>query len=156
MAIFLSIYTNKIDDKNRASVPAQFRNIIESKGENIIYAYPSLINQCLEVCTLERVNYLSAHIETFDLFSEEREALSTAILSGCEAMQIDAKGRVCLSERLVRFAELDNDIAFVGKGHTFEIWNKNRFEAYFANAREIAKNKTLFQKRGELAGGNPT
>ena len=150
MTIFLSIYNNKIDDKNRTSVPAPFRAIIESLGESIVYAYPSLVKQCLEVCTFKGINELSEHIKTFDLFSEEREALSTAILSGCEAMQIDAKGRICLSERLIEFAEIKSDIAFVGKGQTFEIWNKKHFEVYFNSAREIAKNHNLFQKRDKL------
>ena len=142
--IFLSIYENKIDDKNRVSVPAQFRTIIESRGGNTIYTYPSLKNQCLEVCTTERISELEQYIENFDIFSEERDILLTSILSACEPMQIDAKGRIYISERLLSFAQIEKEVFFVGKGKVFEIWNKKNFDNYFANARSIANTNSLF------------
>lgn len=142
--IFLSIYDTKIDEKKRVSVPANFRSIIEGQGDNIIYAYPSLTNECLEVCTLERINELEKHIETFDIFSEERDVLSTSILGACEPLQIDAKGRIYISERLLNFAQIDKSIVFMGKGKVFEIWNKEKFDNYFNNARNVARANSLF------------
>ena len=142
--IFLSIYENKIDDKKRVSVPAQFRSIIEGKGDSIIYAYPSLKNQCLEVCTPQRINELESHIESFDIFSEERDILATSILGACEPMQIDAKGRISISDRLLDFAQIDKEVVFVGKGKIFEIWNKQDFNNYFNYARSNVRNSSLF------------
>lgn len=142
--IFLSIYENKIDDKKRVSVPVQFRTIIESKGDNTVYAYPSLKNQCLEVCTTERISELEQYIEDFNIFSEERDILLTSIFSACEPMQIDAKGRIYISERLLNFAQIKKEMVFVGKGKVFEIWNKENFSNYFTKARNIANNNSLF------------
>ena len=145
--IFLSIYENKIDDKNRVSVPAQFRTIIEGKGGNTVYVYPSLKNQCLEVCTTERISELEQYIEGFEIFSEERDILLTSVLGACEPMQIDAKGRIYISERLLNFAEITKEMVFVGKGKVFEIWNKENFDNYFASARNIAKQNSLFANK---------
>lgn len=144
--IFLSTYSSKVDDKKRASVPSSFRSVVEAKGGNMIYAYASFVNQCLEVCTAERIRYLEQYIDGLDIFSEERDVIATAVLGGCEPLQIDAKGRVSLSETLLKFAEIDKELIFVGKGKVFEIWNKDKFNIYYQHAREAAKQKTALLK----------
>ena len=138
-AIFLSTYEGKIDDKNRVSIPASFRNILEHKASRDIYAYSSFINECIEVCTFERIDKLQTFLENMELFSSKRDAIATAVLADCEPMQMDSKGRVSLPERLVSFAQFDKKVFFVGKGATFEIWDQEKFTTYYKKAREIAK-----------------
>jgi|APCry1669189034_1035192.scaffolds.fasta_scaffold05115_2 MraZ protein len=137
--IFLSTYEGKIDDKNRVSIPASFRNILEYKASREIYAYSSFINECIEVCTFERINKLQNFLEGMELFSDKRDAIATAVLADCVPMQLDSKGRVSLPERLVNFAKFNKKVFFVGKGLTFEIWDKDKFNAYYKKARQIAK-----------------
>lgn len=144
--LFLSSYTSRIDDKGRVSVPASFRSTIESKGENLVYAYASFVNECIEVCTSDRIEYLEKMINDLELFSTDKDVMATAILSGCEPLQIDAKGRINLSERLLKSVGVDKDLMFVGKGKTFEIWNKIRFAEYYQKAREIARSKSIILK----------
>ncbi len=36
---------------------------------------------------------------------------------------------------------IKNNVVFVGKGSTFEIWEANKFNDYSLKAREIAKEK---------------
>ena len=105
--IFLSTYEGKIDDKNRISIPASFRNILEYKASREIYAYSSFINECIEVCTFERINKLQNFLEGMELFSDKRDAIATAVLADCVPMQLDSKGRVSLPERLVNFAKFN-------------------------------------------------
>ena len=137
--IFLSTYEGRIDDKNRISIPASFRGILEYKAAREIYAYSSFINQCIEVCTFERISKLQTFLESMELFSTKRDAIATAVLADCEPMQIDSKGRVSLPERLVSFAKFNKKVFFVGKGATFEIWDKTTFSTYYKKARETAK-----------------
>jgi MraZ protein len=137
--IFLSTYEGKIDDKNRISIPASFRNILECKASREIYAYSSFINECIEVCTFERIDKLQSFLENMELFSDKRDAIATAVLADCVPMQLDSKGRVSLPERLVNFAKFSKKVFFVGKGLTFEIWDKDKFNIYYKKARQIAK-----------------
>ncbi|MFQ3307265.1 MAG: MraZ protein [Candidatus Midichloriaceae bacterium] len=141
--IFLSTYEGKIDEKNRVSIPSNFRGIIDQKISKEIYAYSSFINNCIEVCTFERIDKLQDFLENMDFFSSKKDAIATAVLSDCEPMQLDSKGRVCLPERLIKYAQLDKKVLFVGKGNTFEIWNKVDFEKYFNEAKKIAKENSF-------------
>ncbi|AIF81379.1 cell division protein MraZ [endosymbiont of Acanthamoeba sp. UWC8] len=150
MGIFISTYINKLDDKNRLSVPAPFRSIIEAEGSMTIYGYCSFINNAIEVCTEKRMRELQGYIEDLDIFSLERDALETAILGGAELLNIDSKGRIVLPERLIKFGNIKNEAAFVGKGKTFEIWSIEEFPEHSKKSRDyaISKKITLKQKRG--------
>ena len=65
-----SRYANTIDKKGRVSIPAQYRNILGASVQNIVI-YPSLKNQCIEACSVDRINNLMQLID--DL--QEKEIL---------------------------------------------------------------------------------
>ncbi|WPX97065.1 Protein MraZ [Candidatus Bandiella woodruffii] len=147
--MFLSTYEGKIDDKNRISIPASFRNVLDYKATKEIYAYSSFINECIEVCTFERISKLQNFLDGMDIFSGKRDAIATAVLADCEPMQPDSKGRVSLPERLVNLVGVNKKLLFVGKGVTFEIWDKEKFNSYYQKARAMAKETSLLQKRAD-------
>jgi MraZ protein len=76
-----------------------------------------------------------------DPYSEEREAFATAILSGSVQLAFDSEGRITIPEELLTGANLTQQICFVGKGETFELWEPATFELYLAKSRELAKSK---------------
>lgn len=138
MSLFLSTYKNKIDKKLRVSVPSQFRSVVSSSSFQGIIVYKSIINNCLEGCTIERLNKITEMIDNLDPFSEEKDAFATAILGGSFQLSFDSEGRVVIPNELVSEINLNETAVFVGKGHTFEIWNQSEFEKRTSSAREIA------------------
>lgn len=62
-------------------------------------------------------------------------------------MQIDARGRISISDRLLDFAQVDKEIVFIGKGKVFEIWNKQDFNNYFNYAKSNIRNSNLFTNK---------
>ncbi len=151
--LFLSTYINKVDKKGRVSVPASFRNSLNSQIFQGIIAYPSFVNECVEACGYERIELISNKIDSLDPYSQERDAFATAILGASLQLSFDSEGRVVLPEMLLQTAGIVESAVFVGKGQTFEIWNEERFKVHASRAREIAlQNRlTLSMKNG---GGN--
>ena len=145
--IFLSSCGVKIDEKKRFMIPSSFRKILEMKGAKEIYAFSSFINSCVEVCTVERINKFYEFLENMEMFSPQRDAIATAVLADCESIQIDSRGRIMLPDRLMEFANLKEEALFVGKGLTFEIWNRDNFDNYYKKAKEIAKNSSFMRGR---------
>lgn len=141
MALFLSTFTNKIDAKNRVSVPAQFRSSLNNQDFSGIVVYESFINNCIEGCDIERIKRLSDSIDGLDPFSEERDAFAATILGGAMQLSIDRDGRVILPENLVEKTGIKDQALFVGKGPTFEIWNPTKFQEYLVTAKKSAKEK---------------
>lgn len=145
MALFLSTFTKKIDKKGRVSVPAQFRSALNTESFGGIIVYPSFVNSCVEACGMSRIEKLSDGIDSLDPFSEERDAFATAVLGGSTQLQFDSEGRVSLPLDLLEESGIEEEVVFIGKGQTFEIWEPKAFEVYAKKAREeaLAKRASL-------------
>ncbi len=141
MALFLSTFINKIDNKGRVSIPAQFRAFLNVEGINSVVLYESFINNCIEGCNLLRIKKLCQSIDNLDPFSEERDAFATSILGGSVQVSIDSDGRIIIPQTLLQKAAIKENAVFVGKGSTFEIWEVESFNQYLQKSKEIAKEK---------------
>jgi MraZ protein len=146
MNIFLSKYVNNIDKKGRVSVPVNFRQALAGEVFNGLIAYPSFRKQCIEVCSLKRLEELSQMIQTLDPYSDERDAFETMILAEAVQLPFDGEGRVVLPKSLIDHAGISDQVCFVGKGLIFEIWQPKNFEGHLSSAREIAQNNRLTLK----------
>ena len=143
--MFLSSYENKIDKKGRVSVPASFRSFLTTQGYNGFVSYPSFSNPALECCTQERIEKLSNSIDSLNPFEEKRDFFATSILSESENLQFDTEGRVSLTDKLLRHANIKNNVLFVGLGKTFQIWEPKNFEKF-----KIVARKKAYQNRSNL------
>ena len=143
--MFLSTYENKIDKKGRVSVPANFRSHLNTIGYNGFIAYPSFNHSALEACSQDRIEKLSNTIDTLNPFEEKRDYFATSILSESENLQFDTEGRVSLSNKLLKHANIKSNILFVGLGKTFQIWEPKNFEKFksFARKKALQSRSTL-------------
>lgn len=142
--LFLSTYTNKIDSKGRVSIPSSFRAVLARDAGVVVYE--SIRSNCIEGCTVERFHHLSNSIDNLDPYSDERDAFATIILGGSIKLSLDGDGRVILPDALVRFANLQTEACFVGKGQVFEIWNSAQYKEHYLKAKDLAaKNRGLLK-----------
>ena len=147
--MFLSSYENKIDKKGRVSVPATFRSHLNSMGYNSFISYPSFNHAALEACSQDRIERLSATIDSLNPFEEKRDFFATSVLSESENLQFDTEGRVSISGKLLQHAKIKNNVLFVGLGKTFQIWEPNNFKKFKIFAR-----KKAYQNRSNLKWEN--
>lgn len=151
MNIFLSKYINKIDKKGRVSIPASYRLALAKERFNGIIVYPSFKNNCIEACSMSRLEELGRIIQNLDPYSDERDAFETIVLGEALQLQFDNEGRVILPAYLTEQAGVSAQACFVGKGLVFEIWNPANFEQYLKSARKIAQGNRLVLKNNDLS-----
>ena len=147
--MFLSSYENKLDKKGRVSVPATFRSHLNSMGYNGFISYPSFNHSALEACSQDRIEKLSNTIDSLNPFEEKRDYFATSILSESVNLQFDTEARVSLTEKLLKHANINNNVLFVGLGKTFQIWEPKIFEKFKVVAR-----KKAYQNRSNLKWEN--
>jgi len=143
MALFLSTFINKIDKKGRVSVPASFRTSLSSNPPSSqsssfpgIVVFRSLKHPALEGCSVDRMQQLSNSIDRLDLFSDAQDDLVSAIFADSHLLSLDSEGRVSIPEEFLKFANLTDQVAFVGRGATFQLWSPETFREMQDNARE--------------------
>ena len=147
--MFLSTYENKLDKKGRVSVPASFRSYLSNLGYNGVICYPSFNNSSIEACSQDRIEKISNTIDSINPFEEKRDYFATSILSESVNLQFDTEGRVSITDKLLKHANIKSNILFVGLGKTFQIWEPKMFEKFKLLAR-----KKAYQNRSNLKWEN--
>ena len=143
MKLFISQYTNKIDNKGRVSVPADYRISLKTQFFNGIIAFRSFKFKTIEALDYERMQKIADSIDDLDFFSQNKNDLSTAILSDSYKLPFDSEGRINLPQDLLSFAGISRYATFVGRGSTFQIWDPAIFKNYLHKTRKSIKSKNL-------------
>ena len=137
--LFLDTITNKVDSKGRVSLPADYRTIVKELSTEIV-CYRSLTSPCIEGCTEDLLEKLATDIEnSTDFFSETQDDLTNLIFGDAKRFTFDSTGRIMLTEKLLKHAEITDVAVFVGKGRKFQIWSEKNWEKEEKRIREKIK-----------------
>ena len=123
MDLFVSTFNNKIDKKGRVSLPSIFRFALPKDYKNEIILTKSLRNKAIEGLSVLRVKEIAARINNLDFFSDEHDDFTTSIFSEMLPTHLDKEGRFLLPEKLKDFANIKDEVAFIGQGYFFQITN---------------------------------
>ena len=140
--LFMDTIINKVDAKGRVSLPADYRTIVKESSSEIV-CYRSLTSPCIEGCLEDLLDKLAMEIEnSTDFFSQTQDNLTNLIFGDARRFSFDSTGRIGLSEKLLKYAEITDTAVFVGKGRKFQIWNPDNWEREEARIRaEVLKNR---------------
>jgi len=149
---FVSNTTLRLDSKGRVSIPASFRTVLGRDGFDGLYCYPALDRPAIDAGGNALMSEIEALIARYLPFSEAREQFALALYGTSETLKIDGEGRVVLSDSLKRHAGITDQVAFVGLGHKFQIWEPGRFQSELAEATQKVR-----ELKGQLGGqlGSP-
>src|SRR3977135_2546709 len=150
---FVSHYALRLAANGRGSLSAPFRAGPARAGFEGLYCYPTLDRPALDAGGNALLKEIETLIAGFSPYSEEREQLSAALYGTSEVLKIDGEGRAILTEPLKTHAGIKDEIAFVGLGHQFQIWEAGGFRAELAEATEkVRALKKQLGSRGAAEG----
>ena len=75
--------------------------------------------------SVTRVNEIAKRINNLDFFSEEHEDFTTSIFSEMIPTNLDKEGRFLIPEKFKKFADIKDEVSFIGQGYYFQIVNPN-------------------------------
>jgi len=147
--VFLSTYVNKVDRKGRVSVPATFRSTLATQGQpNLVLAFPSMRLLAIECAGSDRMQEMRERLDTLEQSPEEHENLAQ-LFADAYPQTIDGEGRVILPEGLKEYAKITADVAFVGQGAMFQLWDPALYAEHRAAVRDRARRQgTTLPPRG--------
>ncbi len=146
MAAFMGTHLNRLDAKGRVSVPAPFRTALRAGSEDgaaSLVLRPSHTHPCIEAWPTAVFQELETPLDRLDLFSEAHDDLAASLYADAWPVEADREGRIVLPESLVEHAGLIDQVAFLGLGRTFQIWEPAAAERRRAEARERAREHRL-------------
>lgn len=149
MQRFLSSAINKIDAKGRVSVPAHFRSIIQSRGYSELYALRSLDTPALDVGGPDLLDQFEARIAQEDPFLQTADDLSFFYHGDGAFLRFDSEGRILVTDFMRDQTGITTDVAFVGRGKWFQIWEPLQLAAHAAAVRA-----RLIERKQQAANGH--
>lgn len=124
---FIGTIEAKTDAKGRVFLPASFRKMIQSSGEEQLVLRKDVFQECLvlypESVWNEQMDALRSRLNRWN---PQHQQVFRQFVSDAEVVTLDSNGRFLLPKRFVRALALDQDVRFVGMGDTIEVWNNRQ------------------------------
>jgi MraZ protein len=118
--VFLGEYEHTLDDKNRLTLPARFRDAFR---EGCVVTRE--MDGCLSVYTPDAwERFIALRLEGLDPFTREARQMRRFVFSGAAEAEPDKQGRVMLPLALVQHAKLSREVVVAGVHDHVEIWDR--------------------------------
>ncbi|WP_274628334.1 division/cell wall cluster transcriptional repressor MraZ [Arvimicrobium flavum] len=144
---FLSSAVNRIDAKGRVSVPSGFRAVVQKRGYSDLYAIRQLDLPALDVGGPDLLDSFEQRIAQEDPLLQASDDLAYFYYGDGAFLKLDQDGRITVTDFIREHTGITTDVAFVGKGKVFQMWEPERFRAYGAEVRA-----RLLKRRQDAAG----
>jgi MraZ protein len=145
MGVFTGTQTNKVDKKGRVSVPKTFRALFEGESFQGVYVFPSFRQSALEACAESFMERIVDSLEDLPMFSDEQDDLSI-IVESAQRLSFDTEGRIIIPEEFLGDVGIKDEITFVGRGRTFQMWAPKKYTDTRKPAFERARTRGLTLK----------
>ncbi|MGX8013160.1 division/cell wall cluster transcriptional repressor MraZ [Mesorhizobium sp. ORM8.1] len=132
---FLSNAVNRIDAKGRVSVPAHFRAVVQKRGYSELFALRCLDLSAMDVGGLDLLDRYERRIALEDPFLQTADDMSFFCHGDGTFLKLDQDGRITMTDFIREHTGISNEVAFVGRGNFFQVWEPGRLAAYGAQAR---------------------
>ena len=144
---FRGVFHHSLDEKGRVSFPSEFRQILQTSGEDsvVITNFLSDGARCLEGYSLSSWKRFEKKLRERSRFDPQVRKLENFYLSRSQVIQLDGSGRVNIPSHLRTYAGLERDVVFSSSVHGFRIWDKRVWDLVFQEAEAaLLENPALF------------
>jgi len=136
--MLLGNFQAKINYKGRTAVPAKYRPEL---GKKIIVG--QWYENCLVIVSQKQWQELLKQIEQKPFITTPSRETDRFLVGGAFEIELDNQGRFVIPPSLRQYAELKEEVVFVGLINRVEIWSKTRWEKHQKyldeHAEEIAE-----------------
>ncbi len=132
---FLSSAVNRVDAKGRVSVPAPFRAVVLKRGFSELYALRALDMPAMDVGGTDLLDRYESRIAQEDPFLQTADDMSFFCHGDGMFLKPDQDGRISLSDAIRQHTGIADEVAFVGRGLFFQMWEPGRLARYQEEVR---------------------
>ena len=133
--MLLGEYEHTLDDKNRLTLPAKFR---QAFGEGVVVTRG--LDGCLFAYRREDwARLVESRLATLDPLSPEGRRLERFFYSGASETELDKQGRVMVPRELIEHAKLGREVVVAGVNDRLEIWDRAAWRRELAEVEGSAE-----------------
>jgi MraZ protein len=130
--VFYGEFRHTLDEKNRLSVPAKLRALLQGAADDCFYITRGLDRYVL-ICTKQVWQDMERTFCHHPITDPLARRFRRVFYSGAQATTFDKQGRIVLPQNLIEYAGLKRDVVLAGTSDGIEVWDA---EAWDAQLRE--------------------
>ena len=135
---FLGNIEAKADAKGRAFLPATFRKVLQTGGEERLVLRKDVFQTCLVLYPESVWNeQMDSMRQRLNRWNKTQQQVFRQFVSDVELVSLDGNGRFLIPKRFQRMAYIEQEIRFIGMGDTIEIWSNNEAEQQKMSAEDF-------------------
>jgi MraZ protein len=133
--MLLGEYEHTVDEKNRLTLPARFREsfaggIVLTRGmDGCLYVYPRP--------DWERL--VEGRLEQLDPFSREGRLMQRFFFAGASESELDRQGRLIVPAHLIKQAGLRREVVVAGVRDHLELWDRDAWREHLKEVEGSAE-----------------
>ena len=132
--MFTGSSEHALDAKGRVAIPARFRDQLAAQGDDRLVVTPA--GKCLAVYPYEVWLGMADKVGALSAVEERVQDFRRLFFSSSHHCSFDKQGRVLVPQKLREYAGLDGSVVVLGVQNKFELWSKDRWEAWNEGIQE--------------------
>ena len=136
---FLGNIEAKVDAKGRVFLPATFRKVLQTEGEETLVMRKDVHQRCLVLYPERSWNRkMDALLERVNEWDDEGQQVLRQYVSEAEVLTLDGTGRLLIPKRYLQMADIVQSVRFIGMNDVIEIWAQEKTQTPFLSQEEFA------------------
>jgi MraZ protein len=124
-------YQRTLDDKQRLAIPKPVRDELTPDHSRILYLAPET-ERSLSLFSADVFHRRAQRLEQDSTIQGRARNFLRLYYSQAEQVDLDGQGRVRVPERLMKFADLKQDVVLLGVNDHVEIWDAGQWETFLS------------------------
>jgi len=121
--VFRGVNTVNLDSKGRLAIPTRYRDQLASLCEGQMVVTVDR-DGCLLLYPLPEWEEIERKLARLSSFQKQTRRLQRLLIGHATECEMDANGRILLSQPLREFAGLEKAVVLIGQSNKFEIWSE--------------------------------
>ena len=123
--MFRGLSAVNLDAKGRLAIPMKYRQLLVDLCAGRLVATIDTEERCLLIYPEGEWYLIQAKIEALPSFNPSARRIQRLLIGHATDIELDANGRILLSQPLREYAQLDKETVLLGQGKKLELWSKD-------------------------------
>ena len=121
LRMFVGDFLHSLDPKRRLTIPAVWRS--QAGEPKSLFVMPDFHSRCLNVFPASEMAMKLEKLRSHSMADKKAMEFARALGSASDLVSWDGQGRIRIQDKLLRFANLTDQIRMIGALNKFQIWN---------------------------------
>ena len=126
---FTGEYKNLLDQKNRLSIPAKYRNLLNPINERSFVLCKGF-DTCLFLYPIEEWKIVEEQLSSLSSIKDRHRNFIRKIVRHANYVKYDSQGRIAIPDVLLKYSNIKKDVLVIGMLKKIELWDPNTLDRF--------------------------